>query len=53
MLDLKKVRENLDEYKQALVKRHSDCDVDMILAKDDEGKVIQKKVVELNFQQKT
>jgi seryl-tRNA synthetase len=53
MLDLKKVRENLDEYKQALAKRHSDCDVDMILAKDDERKSIQQKVDELKFQQKT
>ena len=53
MLDLKKVRENLEEYKQVLTKRHSDCDVDMILAKDDERKSIQQKVDELKFQQKT
>lgn len=53
MLDLKKVRENLDEYKQCLAKRHSDCDVDMILAKDDERKAIQQKVDDLKFQQKT
>ena len=53
MLDLKKVRENLDEYKQDLAKRHSDCDVDIILAKDDERKVIQQKVDDLKFQQKT
>ena len=53
MLDLKKVRDNLDEYKQALAKRHSDCDVDMILAKDDERKALQQKVDDLKFQQKT
>ena len=53
MLDLKKVRENLDEYKQVLAKRHSDCDVDMILSKDDERKAIQQKVDDLKFQQKT
>ena len=53
MLDLKKVRDNLDEYKQALAKRHSDCDVEMILAKDDERKALQQKVDDLKFQQKT
>lgn len=53
MLDLKKVRENLEEYKQALSKRHSSCDVDMILAKDDERKSLQQKVDELKSQQKT
>ena len=53
MLDLKKVRDNLDEYKQALSKRHSDCDVDMILEKDDERKSLQQKVDDLKFQQKT
>ena len=53
MLDLKKVRDNLDEYKQCLAKRHSDCDVDAILVKDDERKYIQQKVDYLKFQQKT
>ena len=53
MLDLKKVRENLNEYKQCLAKRHSDCDIDMILAKDDERKALQQKVDDLKFQQKT
>lgn len=52
MLDLKKVRENIDEYKIALSKRHSNCDVDAILAKDDERKALQQKVDELKFQQK-
>ena len=52
MLDLKKVRDNLDEYKTALSKRHSSCDVDAILAKDDERKALQQKVDELKSQQK-
>jgi seryl-tRNA synthetase len=53
MLDLKIVRENLSEYKMSLSRRHSDCDVDMILAKDDERKIIQQKIDELKFKQKT
>jgi seryl-tRNA synthetase len=53
MLDLKKVRDNLDEYKQSLAKRHSDCDVDMVLSKDDERKALQQKIDDLKFQQKT
>lgn len=53
MLDLKKVRDNLDEYKASLAKRHSNCDVDAILAKDDERKALQQKVDDLKSQQKT
>lgn len=53
MLDLKKVRDNLDEYKSSLTKRHSNCDVDAILAKDDERKALQQRVDDLKSQQKT
>lgn len=53
MLDLKKVRDNLDEYKASLAKRHSNCDVNAILAKDDERKALQQKVDDLKSQQKT
>ncbi|MBQ7074706.1 hypothetical protein IJM86_06805 [bacterium] len=52
MLDLKKVREHLEEYKKVLQKRHSDLDIDQILSLDDKRKELQQKIDNLKFQQK-
>jgi seryl-tRNA synthetase len=53
MLDLKKVREQLDQYKADLQKRHSRVDVEEILALDDQRKALQQQIDTLKFQQKT
>jgi len=52
MLDLKKVREQLDLYKADLKKRNSTVDVDAILVLDDQRKALQQQVDALKFQQK-
>ncbi|GHV21342.1 hypothetical protein FACS1894176_09030 [Bacteroidia bacterium] len=52
MLDLKKIRENYDQYKADLNKRGSSVDIDVILTLDDERKVLQQQIDTLKFQQK-
>ncbi|MDR0860202.1 MAG: hypothetical protein LBO09_04420 [Candidatus Peribacteria bacterium] len=52
MLDLKKIRENYDQYKADLNKRGSSVDIDAILTLDDERKVLQQQIDALKFQQK-
>ncbi|MDR0282791.1 MAG: hypothetical protein LBI53_05960 [Candidatus Peribacteria bacterium] len=52
MLDLKKVREQLDLYKADLKKRNSTVDVDSILILDDQRKALQQQIDTLKFQQK-
>ena len=52
MLDLKKIREHLDEYKIALKKRGSSLDIDTILQWDDQRKSLQQQIDALKFQQK-
>ncbi len=44
MIDLKKVRERLDEYKQVCVHKHVDIDVDMILDLDEQRKQLQQDI---------
>ncbi|MDR3168774.1 MAG: serine--tRNA ligase [Candidatus Peribacteria bacterium] len=53
MLDLKNVRERLDQYKADLKKRHSTVHVEEILALDDQRKALQQQIDSLKFQQKT
>jgi len=52
MLDLKKVREQLNLYKADLKKRGSTVDVDAILLLDDQRKALQQQIDALKFQQK-
>ena len=52
MLDLKKIRENLDQYQADLTKRGSSIDVEAILALDDQRKTLQQQIDSLKFQQK-
>ena len=52
MIDLKKVRENIDGYKKICQYKNKHIDVDAILAKDDERKSLQLKIDELKHQQK-
>lgn len=52
MIDLKKVRENIDGYKQICKNKWKNIDVDAILAKDDQRKDLQKQIDDLKFQQK-
>ena len=52
MIDLKKVREHLEEYKTVLKKRNSNLNLDQILSLDDQRKELQQKIDNLKFQQK-
>ncbi|MDR2416517.1 MAG: hypothetical protein LBD75_08230 [Candidatus Peribacteria bacterium] len=52
MLELKKVRERLDQYQSDLKKRGSMLDVGSILALDDQRKSLQQQMDALKFQQK-
>jgi seryl-tRNA synthetase len=52
MLDLKKIRENYDQYQADLNKRGSGVDINAILTLDDQRKVLQQQIDALKFQQK-
>jgi len=52
MIDLKKVREHLEEYQTVLKKRNSNLNLDQILSLDDQRKELQQKIDNLKFQQK-
>ena len=52
MIDLKKVREHLEEYQTVLKKRNSNLNLDQILSLDDQRKELQQKIDALKFQQK-
>lgn len=52
MIDLKKVRENIDEYKKVCKLKSKDIDVDLILNLDDSRKSMQAEIDNLKFQQK-
>ena len=41
MIDIKKVRDDVQAYKQICEKRHMDIDVDAVLALDDQRKALQ------------
>ncbi|HMS91498.1 MAG TPA: hypothetical protein PKC87_04720, partial [Candidatus Absconditabacterales bacterium] len=52
MIDLKKVRDDVDGYKQICQHKGKKIDVDAILAKDDQRKEFQQKIDAMKFQQK-
>ncbi len=52
MIDLKKVRENVEGYKRICQLKQKNIDVDMILSLDDQRKDLQKQVDETKFAQK-
>ena len=52
MIELKKVREHLEEYQTVLKKRNSNLNLDQILSLDDQRKELQQKIDNLKFQQK-
>lgn len=52
MIDLKKVREDIEGYKKICQYKNKKIDVEAILAKDDERKTLQLKIDELKHEQK-
>jgi len=52
MIDLKKVRDNIDAYKDICKNKWKDIDVDSIITKDDQRKDLQKQIDDLKFQQR-
>jgi seryl-tRNA synthetase len=52
MIDLNKVRDNLEEYKNVCKLKSKDIDVDLILSLDDSRKSMQAEIDNLKFQQK-
>lgn len=52
MIDLKKVRDDVDGYKQICQHKGKKIDVDAILTKDDQRKEFQQKIDAMKFQQK-
>lgn len=52
MLDIKKIRENLPEYREVIIKKNKNVDVDKLISLDDKRKELQKKIDETKFQQK-
>ncbi len=52
MIDLKKVRDDIDGYKAICQKKGKQIDVEAVLAKDDQRKELQQKIDAMKFQQK-
>jgi seryl-tRNA synthetase len=52
MIDLKKVRDDIQAYKDICTKRHMNIDVDAVLALDDQRKALQLEVDQTKAQQK-
>jgi len=52
MIDLNKVRENLEEYKRVCKLKSKNVDVDLILELDSKRKSMQAEIDTLKFQQK-
>ena len=52
MIDIKKIRDNLDEYKIVIAKKKRNVDVHALLDLDDQRKNLQKQIDDLKFQQK-
>lgn len=52
MIDIKKIRDDIEAYKKICLAKGKLIDVDAILAKDDQRKILQKKIDDLKFQQK-
>lgn len=52
MIDIKKVRDNVEAYKQICKNKNKNVDVDLFLKLDDQRKELQKKLDDMKFQQK-
>jgi len=52
MIDLNKVRKNLEEYQKVCKAKNIKIDVDKVLKLDDERKVLQQQIDKLKYQQK-
>ena len=52
MIDIKKVRDDVQAYKLICEKRHMDIDVDAVLALDDQRKALQLEIDQTKAQQK-
>ncbi|HBB03956.1 TPA: hypothetical protein DCZ39_03580 [Patescibacteria group bacterium] len=52
MIDLKKVRDDIEGYKLICKNKNKNIDVDKILFLDDQRKQLQQKMDELKYQQK-
>ena len=52
MIDLNKVRENVEWYKKICAAKNIEIDVDSVIQKDDLRKQLQKEIDDLKFQQK-
>lgn len=52
MIDLKKVRDDVEGYKKICQYKNKKIDVEAVLAKDDQRKQLQLKVDTMKFQQK-
>ena len=52
MLDIKKIRDNVDEYKIVIAKKKRNVDVNVLLDLDDQRRNLQKQIDDLKFQQK-
>lgn len=52
MIDLKKVRDNIEGYKKICEYKNKKINVEAVLAKDDQRKEFQQKIDVLKFQQK-
>lgn len=52
MIDIKKIRDNLEEYKLVIAKKKRNVDVHVLLDLDDQRKNLQKQIDDLKFQQK-
>ncbi|MFZ2150593.1 MAG: serine--tRNA ligase [Candidatus Absconditicoccaceae bacterium] len=52
MIDIKKVREDIDAYKQICKNKNKNVDVDLFLKLDDQRRDFQKRIDDMKFQQK-
>lgn len=52
MIDLKKVRDDIEGYIAICQKKGKQIDVEAVLAKDDQRKELQQKIDAMKFQQK-
>jgi len=52
MIDIKKIRENIDAYKQICKNKNNPVDVDLLLKLDDQRREFQKRLDDMKFKQK-
>ncbi len=52
MIDINKLRDNLEQFKQAAIAKHKDINFEQIISLDDQRKTLQKQSDDLKHQQK-